>query len=86
MEHKGTVKTPDYSDITCTSLMIRLTLRLRNLQAGESVDFTIRRDQRDTIEGPFSDDGYNLRFTELDGSRIHVSMRKGNAEGSVTGK
>jgi len=76
MGPKRTGGIPDYTDYTCTSLMIHLKLQLRKVSSEEAVEFIIRRDQKETVEGPFSDDGYNLTFKELDVSRIYVCMQK----------
>lgn len=67
---------PDYSGFTCTSLMIRLKIDLGKLPARESLEFIIRRDQLDTIEGPFSADRYIVTSRATDGGGLRVTMKK----------
>ncbi len=53
---------PDLSDLTCTNLMIRLKIMLKKTQRGSGIEFIIRRDQKDTIEVPFSSTGYLVKI------------------------
>jgi hypothetical protein len=70
----GTV--PDFSDLTCTNLMIRLKILLKKAHDGETVECIVRRDQRDTIEVPFSRTGYDVRVHTVDTRRFRISLTK----------
>jgi hypothetical protein len=66
---------PDFSDLTCTNLMIRLRMLLKN--AGDTpVVCIVRRDQRDTIDVPFSRTGYRVKIHRIDTNRFRVSLEK----------
>jgi hypothetical protein len=66
---------PDFSDLTCTNLMIRLKMLLK--KAGDSpVECIVRRDQRDTIEVPFSRTGYAVKIRKIDNNRFRVRLKR----------
>jgi hypothetical protein len=66
----------DLTDLTCTNLMIRLKILLKKLPPKETLLFIVRRDQRETIEDPFSRDGYLVQVERIDRNRFHVRMKK----------
>ena len=67
---------PDFSDLTCTNLMIRLKILLKNASPGAPVECIVRRDQRDTIEVPFTRTGYDVRIRKVDTNLYCVQLRK----------
>jgi hypothetical protein len=67
---------PDFSDLTCTNLMIRLKMLLKKTQPGKKVECIVRRDQRDTIEVPFSRSGYDVVIRKTYTNRYRVSLTK----------
>lgn len=67
---------PDFSDLTCTNLMIRLKMLLKKAPDGVSVECIVRRDQRDTIDVPFSRTGYDVKIRKVDTNRFRVSLKK----------
>lgn len=67
---------PDFSSLTCTNLMIRLKLLLKKTPDGKAVEFIVRRDQRDTINEPFSRSGYSVVFHRVDTNRYRVTLNK----------
>jgi len=67
---------PDFSDLTCTNLMIRLKMLLKNASPGEPVECIVRRDQRDTIEVPFTRTGYDVKIQKVDTNLYCVRLRK----------
>jgi DNA-binding response OmpR family regulator len=67
---------PDFSDLTCTNLMIRLKMLLRKAPAGTPVVCYVRRDQKDTVETPFSRFGYDVKVHKADTNRYRVSLTK----------
>ena len=67
---------PDFSDLTCTNLMIRLKILLKKAPAGTPVVCYVRRDQKDTVEVPFSRSGYAVTIRKADTNRYRVSLIK----------
>lgn len=71
---------PDFSDLTCTNLMIRLKMLLKKTPAGVPVVCYVRRDQKDTVEVPFSRSGYDVTVQKADNNRYRVSLMKKEPE------
>lgn len=67
---------PNFSDLTCTNLMIRLKMLLKKAPEGIAVECIVRRDQRDTIDVPFSRAGYDVKIRTVDTNRYLVSLKK----------
>lgn len=67
---------PDFSDLTCTNLMIRLKMLLKKAPEDMAVECLVRRDQRDTINVPFSRTGYEVKIRKMDTNRYRVSLKK----------
>jgi hypothetical protein len=72
MTHKTAV-IPDYTGLTCTSLMIYLKQRLKEVPDGGSFSCIVRRDQRDTVE-PFSHSGYDVTVNPDGKNRYFVTL------------
>ncbi|HNX17032.1 MAG TPA: hypothetical protein PKM50_01735 [Methanoregula sp.] len=74
---------PDFSDLTCTTLMIRLKMLLKKTPDGIPVECFVRRDQKDTVEVPFSRTGYDVSVTKEDSNQYRVYLiKKGAGPGS----
>lgn len=71
---------PDFSDLTCTNLMIRLKILLKKAPPGTPVVCLVRRDQKDTVEVPFSRSGYDVTIHKADTNRYRVSLVKKEPE------
>ena len=69
-------KIPDFSGFTCTTLMIRLKMLLKKTPPGSAVEIIVRRDQRDTIEVPFSRTGYDVKIRKSDNNLFRVRLQK----------
>ena len=67
---------PDFSNLTCTNLMIRLKMLLKKAGSDTSVECIVRRDQRDTIDVPFSHTGYDVKIRRIDANKYRVSLKK----------
>jgi hypothetical protein len=67
---------PDFSNLTCTNLMIRLKMLLKKAQPYATVECIVRRDQRDTIDVPFSRTGFDVKIRKVDTNRYQVSLKK----------
>lgn len=71
---------PDFSDLTCTNLMIRLKMLLKKTPEGTPLVCYVRRDQKDTVEVPFSRSGYDVEIHKADTNRYRVSLTKREQE------
>jgi hypothetical protein len=71
---------PDFSDLTCTNLMIRLKMLLKKTPSGTPVECYVRRDQKDTVEVPFSRSGYIVEIRKAGTNRYRVSLTKSGQE------
>lgn len=67
---------PDFSDLTCTNLMIRLKILLKKTPPETPVAFFVRRDQKDTVEVPFSRSGYVVNAVPAGTNRYRIVLRK----------
>jgi hypothetical protein len=67
---------PDFSDLTCTNLMIRLKILLKNTPPDSVVEIIVRRDQRDTIDVPFSRTGYDVKIHKINTNLFHVMLQR----------
>ena len=67
---------PDFSKLTCTNLMIGLKMLLKKAPPHTTVEVIVRRDQRDTIDVPFSRTGYEVKIRKVDTNRYRVSLKK----------
>ena len=66
----------DYTDLTCTNLMIKLKILTRKLGPGESISFFATREQVDNTCSPFSRNGYLVEWTDHSSNRYLVEMGK----------
>ncbi len=80
MTDKKPANIPDYTNLTCTSLMIRLKQLLKKLPDGEAFSCVVRRDQRDTVEIPFSRAGYIVAVCPGGTNRYIVTLIKNQKE------
>lgn len=71
---------PDFSDLTCTNLMIRLKILMKKTPPGTPVVCFVRRDQKDTVEVPFSRSGYDVLSHKADTNRYRMSLIKKEQE------
>ena len=67
---------PDFSNLTCTNLMIRLKMLLKKAPPHATVECIVRQDQRDTIDVPFSRTGYTVKIRTVNTNRYQVSLKK----------
>lgn len=74
---------PDLTLLTCTNLTIRLKILLKRLPPGEPLEFIVRRDQRDTIDEPFTRAGFVVTVLKIERNRFLVRMKKKATGGSA---
>lgn len=82
MTDRPTGEIPDFTALTCTSLMIRLKQKLKGIPEGGAFTCTVRRDQRDTIE-PFSRTGYDVTVSPEGKNRYIVTLTRTKNEGAT---
>lgn len=67
---------PDYTDLTCTNLMLKLKIRLKKIQKGEIIEFYSNREQHDNIRKPFSKKLYSFNGKKVGDNKYHISILK----------
>lgn len=71
MEQK---KIDDFTDLTCTNLMIKLKILLKRSQPGQEVRFFATREQVDNTCAPFSRHGYTVEWEKGGENRYEVTI------------
>lgn len=69
-------KVHDFTELTCTNLMIKLKILLNKLFPGDTVVFYATREQVDNTCSPFSGQGYAVSWTEAAENRYLVKIGK----------
>jgi len=67
---------PNYIDLTCTNLMLKLKINLKKLNKGEFLEFYSNREQFDNIKKPFSKNGYRVEGNQVDDNKYYISILK----------
>lgn len=67
---------PDYTELTCTNLMLKLKIRLKKLSNGSSIEFYSTREQYDNIRKPFSKDPYKMESGKVGKNKYYIKMSK----------
>jgi hypothetical protein len=66
----------DFTELTCTNLMIKLKILLNRLPAGDAVAFFATREQVDNTCQPFSSQGYAVVYDQDAENRYLVRIGK----------
>lgn len=66
----------DFTDLTCTNLMIKLKILLKKRASGEQISFFATREQVDNTCSPFTRQGYEVTWEQAADNRFLVKMRK----------
>ncbi|MFX0070317.1 MAG: hypothetical protein ACFFAO_04425 [Candidatus Hermodarchaeota archaeon] len=69
-------ETPDYSELTCTNLMIKLKILLKKLTHGDAIRFFSNREQYDNIKKPFSKNPYEFEAQKVDHNKYFIEILK----------
>ena len=69
---------PDYSELTCTNLMIKLKILLKKLPKGQDLRFYSNREQFDNIRKPFSKKPYQFSGEKIDDNKYSIAILKFN--------
>ncbi len=66
----------DFTELTCTNLMIKLKILLSKLPTGNQVAFFATREQVDNTCAPFSGQGYQVSWKQEAENRYLVRIGK----------
>jgi TusA-related sulfurtransferase len=69
-------KPSDFTDLTCTNLMIKLKILLKKLAAGEELIFFATREQVDNTCSQFVSQGYGVKWEQSADNSYLVTMKK----------
>lgn len=71
-----TIEPKDFTELTCTNLMIKLKILLSKLPPGETIAFYATREQVDNTCSPFSGQGYQVSWNQEAENRYLVNIGK----------
>ncbi|MDD1705530.1 MAG: hypothetical protein LUQ12_00655, partial [Methanoregulaceae archaeon] len=66
----------DFTELTCTNLMIKLKILLSKLPSGNIIAFYATREQVDNTCSPFSGQGYQVSWNQEAENRYLVNIGK----------
>ncbi len=64
----------DFTELTCTNLMIKLKILLKRTSPGEDVRFIATREQVDNTCTPFTIHGYTVECEQVGENRYKVQI------------
>ena len=67
---------PNYTDLTCTNLMLKLKILLKKLPPGNSLFFFSNREQFDNIKKPFSKKSYTFEGERVEDNKYYIIIKK----------
>jgi hypothetical protein len=70
------IKIHDYTELTCTNLMIRLKILLKKLPSGDKLNFYSTREQFDNIKKPFTKYPYSFQGKKIEENKYNISISK----------
>jgi len=71
-----TTDVSDFTDLTCTNLMIKLKILLKRLSSGEELSFFATREQVDNTCSQFTSQGYDVNWEQAADNQYLVKMKK----------
>jgi TusA-related sulfurtransferase len=71
-----TTKPSDFTDLTCTNLMIKLKILLKKLANGGELKFFATREQVDNTCSQFISQGYDVTWEQSADNSYLVTMKK----------
>ena len=72
----ASIEIPDYTNLTCTNLMIKLKILLKKLPSGEKIYFYSIREQFDNIKKPFNKDPFHFKGEQMGDNQYLVKILK----------
>jgi hypothetical protein len=70
------VEMNDFTELTCTNLMIKLKIMLNRLPPGDALAFFATREQVDNTCAPFSGNGFRVAWDQSAENRYMVRIGK----------
>lgn len=72
----NTTEPKDFTDLTCTNLMIKLKILLNRLAPGDALAFFATREQVDNTCSPFTGQGYQVSWDQEAENQFLVRIGK----------
>lgn len=66
----------DYTNLTCTNLMLKLKIQTNRLKNNHFLEFYSTREQHDNIKTPFSRKNFHFSAKKIDHNIYHVKILK----------
>ena len=66
----------DFTNFTCTNLMLKLKILLKKLRTGDFLHFYSTREQHDNIQKPFSKPPFSLNVDKVENNKYYVRIEK----------
>lgn len=66
----------DYTNLTCTNLMLKLKIQTNRLKTNHFLEFYSTREQHDNIKKPFSRKNFKFSAKKIDHNMYHVKILK----------
>jgi len=70
------MKIPDFTELTCTNLMVKLKIITKRMIQNEKLEFYSSREQFDNIKKPFSKNNFSLEGNKIDDNKYHVIIKR----------
>ena len=70
------MKIPDFTEFTCTNLMIKLKIITKRMTQPDQMEFYSTREQFENIKKPFSKNPYSLQGNKIEDNKYHVIIQK----------
>ncbi|WP_457558023.1 hypothetical protein [Candidatus Harpocratesius sp.] len=64
----------DYSNLTCTNLMIKLKILTKKLKSGDYIEFYSTREQLANIQKPFSKNRFKIQSNKINSNLFHIMI------------
>ncbi|MCF2141967.1 MAG: hypothetical protein K9W44_18100 [Candidatus Lokiarchaeota archaeon] len=64
----------DYSNLTCTNLMIKLKILTKKLKSGDYIEFYSTREQLANIQKPFSKNRFKIQSNQINSNLFHIMI------------
>ena len=66
----------DYTNLSCTNLMIKLKILVKKLPTGSSLHFYSTREQHENIKQPFSKKNFSFNSRFIEDNKYHIEIMK----------
>lgn len=69
-------KVLDFTNLTCTNLMIKLKILTFKMKKGENIQFLTTREGENNLSNPFSKSQYIYSASKIKDNTYHVKIQK----------